>query len=95
MRQPVPAGLFATFLVIGCSGAPKEPPKSPVQSPPGETLTSEDFSMVLPLGLQAGAAYVPDKNPITKLKIELGHKLYLDPRLSKDGTTSCATCHTP
>ena len=95
MRQPVPAGLFATFLVIGCSGAPKEPPKSPVQSPPGETLTSEDFSMVLPLGLQAGAAYVPDKNPITKLKIELGHKLYFDPRLSKDGTISCATCHTP
>jgi len=39
MRQPVPAGLLATFLVIGCSGAPKEPPKSPVQSPPGETLT--------------------------------------------------------
>ena len=51
--------------------------------------------MVLPLGLQADAAYVPDKNPITQAKIELGRKLYFDARLSKDGTISCASCHAP
>ena len=33
------------------------------------------------------------KNPITKEKIELGKKLYFDPRLSKSGIISCNTCH--
>ncbi len=33
------------------------------------------------------------KNPLTKGKIELGKKLYFDPRLSKSGLISCNTCH--
>lgn len=33
------------------------------------------------------------KNPITPKKIELGKKLYFDPRLSKSGLISCNTCH--
>lgn len=33
------------------------------------------------------------KNPITQAKIELGKKLYFDPRLSKSGLISCNTCH--
>ncbi len=33
------------------------------------------------------------KNPITKRKVELGKKLYFDPRLSKSGLISCNTCH--
>ncbi len=33
------------------------------------------------------------KNPITDAKIELGKKLYFDPRLSKSGLISCNTCH--
>ncbi len=33
------------------------------------------------------------KNPITKAKVELGKKLYFDPRLSKSGLISCNTCH--
>ncbi len=28
-------------------------------------------------------------------RIELGHKLFFDPRLSVDGSTSCASCHDP
>lgn len=32
-------------------------------------------------------------NPITKKKVELGKKLYFDPRLSKSGLISCNTCH--
>lgn len=32
-------------------------------------------------------------NPITDAKIELGKKLYFDPRLSKSGLISCNTCH--
>ena len=33
------------------------------------------------------------KNPITDSKVELGKKLYFDPRLSKSGIISCNTCH--
>jgi len=32
-------------------------------------------------------------NPITDAKIELGKKLYFDPRLSKSSLISCNTCH--
>ena len=33
------------------------------------------------------------KNPITDEKVELGKKLYFDPRLSKSGLISCNFCH--
>jgi len=33
------------------------------------------------------------KNHITDEKVELGKKLYFDPRLSKSGIISCNTCH--
>ena len=33
------------------------------------------------------------KDPITKDKVELGKKLYFDPRISKSGIISCNTCH--
>jgi cytochrome c peroxidase len=39
--------------------------------------------------------YVPAANPITKGKLELGKLLYFDPRISKNTTVSCATCHNP
>jgi cytochrome c peroxidase len=38
---------------------------------------------------------VPEQNPQTLEKIELGKKLFFDRRLSGDGTMSCATCHDP
>ncbi|MCA9167427.1 MAG: cytochrome-c peroxidase, partial [Planctomycetales bacterium] len=51
----------------------------------------------LPLGLAAAAANIAglDQNPMTRAKIELGRQLYFDPRLSSDGTVSCASCHHP
>lgn len=33
------------------------------------------------------------KNPITDKKVELGKKLFFDPRLSKSNIISCNTCH--
>lgn len=44
----------------------------------------------LPLPSKAPA---PKDNPTTPAKVELGKKLYFDPRLSKDGTVSCNSCH--
>jgi cytochrome c peroxidase len=38
---------------------------------------------------------VPQNNPQTPEKIELGRKLFFDRRLSGDGTMSCVTCHDP
>lgn len=41
------------------------------------------------------AVPVPEQNPQTPEKVELGKKLFFDRRLSGDGTMSCATCHDP
>ncbi len=61
----------------------------------GENLTSGTYSMELPLGLQAGAAYIPENNPLSADKIALGRLLYFDKRVSKDKTQSCGSCHIP
>ena len=36
---------------------------------------------------------VPADNPMTVAKVELGRHLFYDPRLSADGSMSCASCH--
>lgn len=46
-----------------------------------------------PLGLPA--VPVPEDNPLTRRKVELGRKLFFDRRLSQNGTMSCAMCHIP
>ena len=57
----------------------------------------ETLKVRLPMGLDKGAAgiVIPEDNPLTRAKIELGRQLYFDPRLSRDGTVSCASCHHP
>ncbi len=60
-----------------------------------QEVRSGSWKMILPLGLQADAANIPDDNPMSEDKIKLGKLLYFDPRLSKDGTISCASCHNP
>lgn len=37
--------------------------------------------------------YVPDDNPMSYAKVELGRHLFYDTRLSGNGTQSCASCH--
>ncbi len=62
-------------------------------------------SLVVIVGLMSGAqawATVPSNEPITPVKpavitnpakVELGKKLFFDPRLSKSGFISCNSCH--
>jgi cytochrome c peroxidase len=38
---------------------------------------------------------VPEDNPITAQKVELGRRLFCDRRLSRDGSVSCSSCHDP
>ena len=45
--------------------------------------------------LRLGKMLVPEENPQTKQKIELGRKLFFDKRLSPDNSISCSTCHDP
>lgn len=52
-----------------------------------------EFQAPIPTGLQP--LTIPDDNPLTAAKIELGKQLYFDPRLSRDSTVSCASCHDP
>ncbi|WP_440903704.1 cytochrome-c peroxidase [Catenovulum sp. SX2] len=42
-----------------------------------------------------GEVPVPKNNPLTPAKVELGKMLFFDPRMSGEGTMSCATCHSP
>jgi cytochrome c peroxidase len=48
----------------------------------------------VPLGLDLYMP-VPVDNLLTAEKIELGRRLFFDPRLSRDGSVACATCHDP
>ncbi len=38
---------------------------------------------------------VPEDNPLTAAKVELGRHLFFDSRLSADGTFACSSCHQP
>ena len=61
----------------------------------GKTEAAASPLAKLPLGLDEFGTKIPENNPVTPAKVELGKHLYFDPRLSKDGTISCATCHDP
>jgi cytochrome c peroxidase len=58
---------------------------------------SSTFEIKMPLGIPIDlwAYFVPNDNPMTAAKIELGRKLFFDARLSADGKVSCASCHDP
>jgi cytochrome c peroxidase len=51
------------------------------------------FAFDLPAGFPAPR--VPSENPMTTAKVELGRRLFHDPRLSYPGTLACAGCHKP
>ncbi len=59
----------------------------------GDSAPREKFEIDVPKGLPP--VPVPDDNPMTAAKVELGKLLYFDKRLSKDESISCATCHDP
>ncbi|MFQ5534433.1 MAG: cytochrome-c peroxidase [Sphingomonadales bacterium] len=42
-----------------------------------------------------GAPPIPADNPQSEAKVELGKKLFWDPRLGGDASTACVTCHEP
>jgi cytochrome c peroxidase len=95
----VSVALLVAVPLSGCRPGDGDQGKSPAAGsgpagqageqarPPAEELPK------VPLGLEPPT--IPADNPMTAAKVELGKLLYFDPRLSKDGTISCATCHDP
>jgi cytochrome c peroxidase len=77
----LPIILTVLIMMVGCQKT--KPPQA------------GSYKLVLPLGLDSAAQYIPADNPLTAAKIELGRKLFFDARLSLDGTVACATCHNP
>ncbi len=57
-------------------------------------ISEELWRPKIPLGLDLYLP-VPEDNPLTREKVELGRKLFFDPLLSRDQTLSCAGCHDP
>ncbi len=69
----------ANFLLAIALIAPGNLPAQPPPKPP--------------LGLPP--VLWPADNPYSAARVELGRYLFFDPRLSADGSVSCATCHPP
>ena len=73
--------LLAALLVAGCKPRGSDRPVGTV------------LRIDAPLGLPA--VPYPLDNPPTAETVALGRKLFYDPRLSRDDTVACSTCHNP
>ncbi|MFA5981661.1 MAG: MbnH family di-heme enzyme [Pseudomonas sp.] len=54
-------------------------------------VAAQDWAWGLPSHVPAPR--VPEDNPMSAVKVELGRRLFYDPRLSAGGNRSCASCH--
>ena len=90
-------GLFVLGLVpvVSLSGATGSLAES-VQGEASCKAASTPYQLKVPFGLEDDLKqYIPKDNPLTVEKVELGKLLFFDPRLSRDNTISCASCHKP
>lgn len=78
--------VLATLISIACAtpGTQREPETE--LSAPGSR-----YEWRLPLGFPVPV--VPADNPMSEAKVELGRRLFYDPRLSGNQTYSCSSCH--
>ena len=72
----------ALAVMIGCAPSPQQETKK--EATPAYKAPSVP-------GYQDMA--IPASNPITKAKVDLGHMLYFDKRVSGDQSRSCYSCH--
>jgi cytochrome c peroxidase len=84
MRTSVIISLITILVILGSFG---------VQSfKKRESMIGTPVKQVIPEGFPS-PVYKFQDNPLTKEGIALGRKLFYDGRLSRDGITSCASCH--
>jgi cytochrome c peroxidase len=63
-------------------------------APPKDTLPTSLSIDLIPAGLDPNRP-VPNDNPLSAAKVQLGRRLFFDPILSGNRTVSCASCHQP
>jgi cytochrome c peroxidase len=73
------SAVLGALLGVGCGDDPPAPPAAPA------------YDWKLPAGFPE--PFVPEDNPMSEEKVELGRHLFYDARLSGNGTQSCASCH--
>jgi cytochrome c peroxidase len=68
-----------------------------VFAPKAYVAGTTEYNLQPPPGIpiDVWSYFVPRDNPLTTAKVELGRKLFFDPRLSANGSVSCSTCHDP
>jgi len=82
------------ILTVGCSESPKENNNRVEAEDKLIKMAKESGMVAIPSSRAEQIKLVDDpRNPITEAKVELGKKLYFDPRLSKSNLISCNTCH--
>ena len=82
----------AVGLVAACGGGELDAgPRAGAGAPTAGITYPGGSGGDLPAGFPA--PLVPADNPMTREKIELGRRLFYDPRLSGNGTQSCSSCH--
>lgn len=84
------------FLAAACGspgGSAEATAPPPTAAPVEPTQASREQVVRGPLKVLPDTPPVPEDNPITPEKIELGKMLYFEPRLSASGIISCHTCH--
>ena len=102
IRLIASTGLAA--LAAGCTGMgyAQPPPSANHGAAPFEDQLKKTDALIAGFDPAVGPkwvdpviwkAMIPEDNAPNAARIALGRKLYFDPRLSKDGTVACATCH--
>ena len=64
-----------------------------IATPGANAQSTAEYKLTIPFGLEETKVIIPEDNPLTKEKIELGRLLVFDKRLSKDNTIACMSCH--
>lgn len=72
-------GAIITSIIIGCQSDP-------------EILVNQPIVFQIPEGWPT-PHYQFENNTLTQAGFELGRKLFYDPRLSRDNSVSCGSCH--
>ena len=88
-RITVAPCLIALVLAAACSRQPPAPAASPSAGTSRPVATRERLSVFAPLPDTAP----PDSGRIDQNAVVLGRMLFYEPRLSKDQTISCNSCH--
>ena len=85
----------AAMLIAACGQQAEAPKEQAGQKAPAAPTTTVEKSAAAPAAVVRESLIKPIDAAVIKepLKVELGKKLYFDPRLSKSGALSCNSCH--